>query len=216
MISKNPAPNFVEVVIACSREHAARPKPCNNLPPVGWRRKGTALPARSPRQKAQEDEVRLAFARGLKRDVHYFNSRLHDHDLDSAKDAEKLRTLVRRFVEFLVTNEDYCLRACWDNPHLCGTYRATAEMLVRLCAQTSECTDYARVLKKEALYWILYPHKVTMDLEENAWVDYGATRDAMRASMARMRKWVEKKRCANRPRLGPTHVVSNGSIFARA
>lgn len=216
MIATKPAPNFVEVVIACSREHAARPKPRNNLPPVGWRRKGTALPFRSPRQKAQEDEVRLAFARGLKRDIHYFNSRLHDHDLDSANDADKLRTLVRRFVEFLVTNEDYCLRACWDNPHLCGTYCATAETLVRLCAQTSECTDYARVLKKEALYWILYPHKVTMDLEGDGWVDYGATRDAMRASMARMRKWVEKKRCANRPRLGPTPEASNGPIFARA
>lgn len=216
MIATKPVPNFVEVTIARSREHAARPKPRNDPPPVGWRRKGTALPARSPRQKAQEDEVRLAFAHGLKRDVHYFNSRLHDHDLDSAKDAEKLRTLVRRFVEFLVTNEDYCLRACWDNPHLCGTYRATAELLVRLCAQTSGCADYARVLKKEALYWVLYPHKGTMDLEENQWVDYGATREAMRASMARMRKWVEKKRCANRPRLGPAPEVSNGSIFARA
>ena len=217
MISTNPAPNFTEVVIAVPRERAARPKPRNGPPPVGWRRKGTALPARSPRQKAREDEVRLAFARGLKRDVWDLNLRLRNPDLDATTGAAALRDLVRRFVEFLVANETYCLRACWDNPHLRGTYRATAEMLVRQCQQTRGCDDYARVLKKEALYWVLCPHKITMDLEENEWVDHGAIRDAMWASMKRMRKWAEDDRCAKRPRLGPAPVVvPDGSVGARA
>ena len=148
------------------------------------------------------DEVRLAFARGLKRDVHCANSRPQG-------EVVVLHDLVGRLIEFLVTNEPYFMRACWDNEHLCRTYRRTGEALARLCALTNGCADYARVLKEEALYWILYWHKGTMDLEENEYVDYSAIRDEMLASMARMRKWLAQNGRAKRP--NPVRVDASWS-----
>ena len=198
---------------ARAHTHTMRATRRDDPPPTGWRRKGTASRRRSPLEKARDDELRIAFARGLKRDILRANQGSHVDDVD---DAVSPHDLVRRFVEFLVDNEAYFLRACWNNPHLCRTYRATGALLVRWCRSTSGCAAHARVLEDEALGWVLCPHKSTMDLEKNEWVDYGAIRDEMMASMARMRKWLKQHRCAKPPRSVPVLQPSPHPISAGA
>ena len=135
-------------------------------------------------QKAREDALRLAFARGLGRDVLRARQSA-DHDV---------RDLVRRFVGFLVANEEYVMRQCWSNRHLCRSYRAVGAVLARWCAQTSGCAEEARVLEDEVLASVLGLHKDAMDDETKVRGDYEAVRDDMRASFARMQRWIGPKR----------------------
>lgn len=136
-----------------------------------------------------QDEKRVTFHNGV--------WWLEAKSIDSMQNCEaknlRLTTLTERFVDLLVSNEQYFLRNCWDNVELCLYYRSYVELLY-LSAESCGLVDLSNVIQDEIMGWLLWPHKDDMDDERCRYVNFSLTRDAMMASMQRLRKWLQKQR----------------------
>lgn len=152
----------------------------------GWRKKGTATKLLSVREKMLTDERRVEFERGTWWEA---ANKINAMQGSEEKTAH-LDCLVKRFVEYLTSNEFYFLRNCWDNTSLCKYYRRYASLLYWSCESDGR-VDLCDIFEYD-VFLILTPHKDDMDDPKNKWEDFSVIRDEMMTSMRRLRRWLKK------------------------